>query len=283
MKFLPCLASIGAIEINLWIDTQFASTLPAGSTTLLALASRFMTIALGGFAVAFTSVLFSHFSRIVLYAPKRLSFYLLESTKFIFWVTIPIALLMSFFSYDIFYTIFYRVQHSFTLDQVAQASKLLTAFLLGLFFFSWNKMFLSIFYALNETRYSTFITLIGTMFNVALNWLVIGTYGATGIAVATSLAAMVQSLLFLTVLVFKFKFRIYYGRFFKFLLYYVGHILVFCSLFYVLYSLGTYLFSRYDFFLHHIGLWLWVGPVTLLCGGVMYILRKKGLSLYFLG
>ena len=91
---------------------------------------------MGAFAVAFSSILLSHFSRISRYAPKRLSFYLLESTKFMLWITVPVDSSNELFCYDIFYTIFYRIAKNFTLSQVEEAASLLVAFLPGLFFFS---------------------------------------------------------------------------------------------------------------------------------------------------
>ena len=227
IKFLPCLLSVSIIEINLLIDTRFASRLPPGSVTLINLSSKFMTIALGAFAVAFSSILLSHFSRISTYAPKRLSFYLLESTKFILWITVPVALLMSFFSYDIFYTIFYRLTNKFTIAQVEEASLLLIAFLPGLFFFSLNKMMLSIYYSLHETRYTTAISFAGTIANILLNRLLIPYYGSVGIAIATSLAAILQSILFILVLHMKFGFVLYGKRFMAFL---TNYCLQLCSL-----------------------------------------------------
>lgn len=287
-KFLPCILSVGVVEINLFIDNRFASSLPVGSATLLNISSRFMTITLGAFAVAFSSILLTHFSRISRYAPKRLSFYLLESTKFIFWITIPSALLMGFFSYDIFYTLFYRIAKNFTLAQVEEAASLLVAFLPGLFFFSLNKMMLSIYYSLHETKISTLITAIGTITNVVLNRILMPPYGAWGIATATSLAAVVQAIIFIIVLNRKFDFKIYYKTFGRFLITYTLQLTTFLFIFYILYKLITafvklYLPSNQDFLLHHIGLWLWVGPLSLLLAGMLYIMRNKyGLKLYFL-
>ena len=288
-KFFPCLISVSIIEINFIIDNRFASRLPAGSATLVYLASRLMSIALGAFAAAFSSVLLSHFSRVSTYAPKRLSFYLLESTKFIFWVTVPVALLMTYFSYDIFYTIFYRfARNKFTLEQVAEGSALLIAFLPGLFFFSLNKMMLSIYYSLHEMSYTTAITIIGTVANVLLNRLLMPTYGAVGIATATSLAAVLQSILFLIILRKKFGFVVYYKRFGRFLLSYGMQLSVASVLFYLLYKLGVIVIQstapKYeDFFLHHIGLWFWVGPLCLLVAVLLYFVRNKyGTRLYFL-
>lgn len=280
--------SVSVIEINLLIDNRFASTLPAGATTLIALSSRFMTIALGAFAVAFSSILLPHFSRISTYAPKRLSYYLLESTKLIFWITMPVTLLMSFFSYDIFYTVFYKLTKNFTLKQVSEASSLLVAFLPGLFFFSFNKMVLSIYYAFHETRYPTAIACVGTLCNIALNRLLMPTLGALGIALATSLAAMVQSALFVIVLHKKFRFKLYYKRFLSFLTIYCIQLGVGLIIFYGLYKLlvasVTLILPTYaDTLLHSFWLWFLVGPLCLAYAGFLYMARNKwNLKLYFL-
>ncbi len=287
-KFIPCLMSVSVIEINLIIDNRFASTLPAGSVTLLSLSSRFMTIALGAFAVAFSTILLPQFSRISTYAPKRLSYYLLEAAKLIFWVTVPVAFLMSFFAYDIFYTIFYKLASNFTLDQVNLAAALLIAFLPGLFFFSLNKMLLNIYYALHETRYTMYITIAGAVSNVLLNRLLMPLYGAVGIAVATAIAAVIQTILLVIVLNKYLGFVIYLKQFGEFLVRYTLQLLLFIGVFYGLYKMVLLFISSVipqwsDILLHQIGLWFWVGPICLLAVGLLYYLRNKGgLHLYFL-
>lgn len=288
IKFFPCLMSVSIIEINLIIDNRFASTLPAGSMTLLSLSSKFMMIALGAFAVAFSTILLPHFSRISTYAPKRLGFYLLESTKFIFWVTVPVMLLMTFFSYDIFYTIFYRLTDDFSLDRVQEAAWLLSAFLPGLFFFSVNKMLLSIFYALHETGYAGLITIAGAMVNVMLNRMLMPIYGAFGIALATALSAVVQTILLLVILHIKLKVAVYLWQFVRFVGAYMVQLMLCAVLFLALYHLTVFVitawFSQYaDFLLYNIGLWLWVGPIALVPVGILYLVRNKaGVRLYFL-
>src|SRR3984885_5323236 len=74
-RFFVCFLSAGIMEISLFIDTAFGSFLPAGSLSLINYANRFMGIPLGVFAVAFSTILLPHFSRISVYAPKRLNFY----------------------------------------------------------------------------------------------------------------------------------------------------------------------------------------------------------------
>lgn len=288
LKFVPCLLSVSVVEINLIIDNRFASTLPAGSVTLLSLSSRFMTIALGAFAVAFSTILLPQFSRISMYAPKRLSYYLLEAAKLIFWVTIPVAFWMSFFAYDIFYTIFYRLAGNFTLDQVRLAAGLLIAFLPGLFFFSINKTLLNIFYALHETRYTMYIAIAGAVSNVLLNRVLMPVYGAIGIALATVLSAVIQTILLLLALNKLLRFSLYLKPFGQFMVRYIPQLVLALGIWYGLYKclfmgITSFLPQWSDVVLHQIGLWFWVGPLCLLAVGLLYYFRNKGgLHLYFL-
>ncbi len=195
---------------------------------------------------------------------------------------------MGFFSYDIFYTIFYRLAHNFTLEQVAEGSMLLRAFLPGLFFFSMNKMMLTIFYSLHETRYTTAITIAGTTANVLLNRLLMPLYGSVGIAVATSLGAVFQTILFILVLRTRFSFRIYYAKMGRFIGYYALQLLFAAAIFLVLFHLVaacvTLVLPGYaDILLHHIGLWFWVGPLCLAIAGALYYARNTwGVRLYFI-
>ena len=286
-KFLPALVTVSAVELNSIVDNRYASLLPAGSITLITLSSRFMTIALGAFAVAFSQILLTHLSKISAYAPQRLSFYLFEATKLILWVTLPVTLLMSFFSYDIFYTLFYRLSGHFTLEQVEEASSLLIAFLPGLFFLSLNKVIISVYSSLHELRYATAITFVGVLSNIAFNRLLVPIYGATGIAVATSLAGAVQTLLLVITLHLFLGFYSYHKQLAIFCMRY-SILLTTCSLiFYFLYKVCTWIITHYlpsyaDFLVHHIGLWLWVGPLSLLLTALLYTAHKKyGSRLYF--
>lgn len=288
IQFIPSLLSVSVVEINLLIDNWFASSLPAGSMTLLSLASRFMTITLGAFAVAFSTILLPQFSRVSTYAPKRLSYYLLESAKLIFWVTIPIAFWMSFFAYDIFYTIFYRLAGNFTLEQVQMGSSVLVAFLIGLFFFSLNKVLLNIYYALGATPYTLIIAIAGGVSNVLLNTILMPIYGAVGIALATVISAIFQTFLLVIVLHFIVDLTVYVKPFGFFLARYIPQLLLLLGAWYLVFKVIYLAIERTppswsDLFLHHIGIWFWVGPICLLCAVLFYRARgRHGLHLYFL-
>ncbi|HEV2601481.1 MAG TPA: murein biosynthesis integral membrane protein MurJ [Candidatus Babeliales bacterium] len=287
IKLFLCGISISIVEISLFIDTSFASYLPEGSISLIYYANRFMGIPMGMFAVAFSTILLPHFARVGSYARKRLNFYLLETTKLVFWVTIPVALIMAFFSEKIFATMF--LSHKFSMEQVVQAGQILQAFLIGLFFFSLNKILLNLYYAIHVTGVPALITAGTTILNICLNALLIHHYQAYGLAIATTIAAIVQTLLFIWVLCRYYSFRFYTAQFALFMGKYLVQLTCILLPFYflllhiekLLHLLPT---PIAHFLLFQIGYWLWTGILCLIFAAVVFLTRRWfNVQLYFLG
>ncbi len=286
MKFLPCLLSMSIMEIGLVVDTAFASYLQAGSVSLVYYANRFMGIPLGVFAVSFSTVLLPHFSRIAMYAPKRIGFYLLEAAKLVFWVSIPTLLIMGFFSEKIFATLF--LSKKFSLAQVTEAGMILTAFLTGLFFFSLNKILLNIYYAKHNTWIPTVVTIIAVCINIVLDFFLMRMFQATGLALATVIAFAVQVVLLVWLLQRVFHVRIYLLAFLKFMYRFCLQLfVVFAGIFGLYHLLGKVIvqlppaFVR--FFVDGIGFWLWVGPLIVLGFLLLYLTRRLfKVQIYFL-
>lgn len=285
--FFLCLPSISLMEIALFIDTSFASLLAPGSISLLFYANRFVGIPLGVFAVAFSTILLPHFSRVHTYSPTRLHYYLLESAKLILWVTTPVALLMGFFSHDIFATIF--LSKKFSLMQVHEAGNILIAFLFGLFSFSLNKIILNIFYSMHAAWIPALIALIATCINILLNILFIERFQTIGLALATTLSSIIQTILFVVILHKKYHFRLYSKQFFSFAMRYTAQLILCSILFVSSYFTITHLIplllpsSLATFFLIKIGLWLWVGPLAGLFFIMMWYSKTYfGIKLHFL-
>ncbi len=277
VKFGNCLLSMSVMELSLIIDTQFASWLPSGSVAILYYANRFMGIPLGVFVVAFSTILLPHFSRVATYAPKRLSFYLLEVTKFIFWMTIPITFLMIFFSRDIFATIF--LSDKFPMEKVYQASLVLIVFMSGLFFFSLNRILLNLYYALHNTRIPAFVSIIATLTNVTLNWFFIDLLQAPGLALATVIAALVQTVLYVSYLYVYTEFTFYFKEFALFVLCYMVQLIITGTLFvwcyYVVRGLIEQFLPEYVtcLLLYKLLFWFWVGPLCLFSFASLYYFR----------
>ncbi len=285
LKFVTCIPGMAMAEVSLFIDTAFASYIP-GAISGLQYANRFMGIPLGAFATAFSTILLPHFSRISSYAPRRLSFYLLESTKLIFWVTVPVTLGMMFFAHQIFYTLF--VSEKFSMAQAVMTGNILIASVAGLFFFSLNKILLNIYYASHNTFVPAIISVISMGVNIILNFVLIRCMQAPGLALGTTIAAAVQTALSLFFLYYKLNFSFYGKAFLEFLYRYTiqlaavggGMMLAYAGLYY---AFGTLAPSLSYFLLHSMGFWLWVGP---LCAGafllLLYTRKLFKVKLYFL-
>lgn len=289
-KFLPCFVSMSVMELNLIIDQKFASFLHPGSVTLIKYSSRFMGIPLGVFAVAFSTILLPHFSRVRMYAPSRLSFYLLESMKLVLWVTLPATLIMGYLSEEIFQTLFASVSSKFPAAMVPEAGTMLLGFLLGLFFFSINKILFSLFYSMHDTRYPTIIAAVATVANIGLNYVLVNAFGGFGLAIATSISGAIQMLLCLLLLSRVHKFTLYPGRFGAFLLRYTLQVIIVLLPFLGLYHVSLAAMNRLltgntmrFFFLKSFGYWIWVAPLMVACFFCLYVTRKLfKVKLYFL-
>ena len=228
-----------------------------------------------------------HFSRISIYAPRRLSYYLLEVTKLVFWVMLPVALLMCFFAEKIFATLFLSPQ--FDMARVQEAGLILIAFVLGLFFFSLNKIILNIYYALRATLLPLVVSIVAVSCNAVFNYLLMEQMGAAGLALSTSISGLVQTACLIWLLHHHFKFTIYAKPFLQFATRYMMQLTLFLGIFFIVYY-GLYRSieqgfseSAREFLLQGFGFWFWVGPLCLLLFLLLLKMRKQfGIKLHFL-
>ena len=282
-RFLPVLIGMSIMEINLFIDTRFASNLPGGSYTLIEYASRFMGIPLGVFATAFATILFPHFGKVANYAPRRLMFYLFESTKIIVWIMLPITWMMAFFAKDIFATLMFKAKDLIYVDQ---ASQVLWALLAGLIFFSLNKIILNIYYTIKANWLSVWVLVVATFLNVILNQFFMKLMGAPGLALATSISALFQTvcLCYLLKKFFSFLFPIkkYCLSFCQIIL---NNLLILPIFFGGYYTIKNIIISYKleQVLLHSIYLWIWLIPFCLIIALIYFMLRPyTKLKIHFL-
>ncbi len=285
-KFFLCLLSMSVMELGLFIDTSFGTLLSKGSMSLLYYANRWMGIPLGVLAIAFSTILLPHFSRISSYAPKRLGFYVLEATKLVWWVMIPVSAIMMMLSKNIFVTIY--LSEKFTMANVNETAAVLVIFLSGLFFFAINKILLNVYYALHHTLIPGLIAVFSMICNTVLNWVLIDSLHANGLALATTVAGVIQTLLLFFVLRSYFQLSLYVMQFLKFagkaLAQHVVIGLPFIGMYYLLWNGLSLLPSSFAYFMiAHVGFWLWVLPLV---GAYMMTLyfshRFFGVRLLFL-
>jgi putative peptidoglycan lipid II flippase len=281
-----CIICVGMTsEIGLIVDTMFASYLHEGSISLIKYATRFMGIPLGMFAAAVSTITLPYFSRVGSYAPKRLSFLIVEATKLVFWVTVPMGLIMAFFSEKIFHTIF--LSSKFNMSQVLEARTILIAYLVGLFSLSLNKVLLNIYYSRNVVWLPALISVFGVGANVIFNSVLVKRYQASGIAFATSISAIIQMILLMLFLYIWFGYKFYLHDILRFVWRYCLQLACILSGAFVIYSsisslLHTLPANISRFFIYGLGFWLWVVPLCLAIAAVAYLTRRNfGIKIYF--
>ncbi|MFA5074927.1 MAG: murein biosynthesis integral membrane protein MurJ [Candidatus Babeliales bacterium] len=284
-KFTPSLLGVSVIEINLLIDTFIGSFLPAGSVSILYFAGLFANLPIGIFAVGFATVLLSQFSRVAVYAPKRLNFYILEITKFISWLIIPVMLFLIFVSEPIFSILMLGKKSN--IHDVFVAKWVLIIFSAGLVFFCLNKILVNIFYSLHDTKSPTFALVCSTIINFLGNIIGIKLWGIFGIAGATSISALTLTFMLLRFLHKKHKFKFYSASYFNFLGRYVVQLLIASLIFLISYfTIFRYLQDSnwYNFFYISWGYWFVVFPLAAICIAFLFFTKKLfGIKLYFLG
>jgi len=285
IQFLPCFFSVGILEINHFINTAFASYLPSGSLTLLRYAYQFINIPIGIITASLVTVLLPHFSKLHLESPKELASHLIEAIKFIIWSTLPICFLLGFFSKEIFHTLFFGDPAAIAKIETVQS--IFLAFLIGLLFFSLNKVLLSVLYALQLTIVPMQSTLMSISINIVLNQYLMEYYGAAGIAFASSVAAIAQTIFFVAFLHMYLKLTWPIADCIDFFIKNITQLIICCLIFWIMYT-GCYkaieslhfswdlyfLTATPKFFLQSIGIWIWASPLIGIFLGLLHITRK---------
>ena len=192
---LPAIIAGGILQINLLIDTIFASLLETGSPTWLYISDRLIQFPMGIFAIAIGTVLLPTLSKYDLSTEKN-NFVstIKKGQKFVLFIGIPSLIGLFYCAEDLISTIFYR--GAFTSMDVINSSYSLMAFSFGLPFFMLMKVLTPAFFARKDTKTPMYVALVSLFLNVVFNYYLafVLDYGHVGIAIGSSLAAIISVL-----------------------------------------------------------------------------------------
>ncbi len=199
---IPAIFAGGIIQINLLIDTVFASLLQTGSPTWLYVSDRLIQLPMGLFAIALGTVLLPTLSKINI--DSHLSDFVEQVKKgqrLVIFIGIPCFIGLAICANDILSTIFLRGE--FNQGDVHQSSKSLIAFSIGLPFFMLMKVLTPAFFARKDTKTPMYVALFSLVLNASLNYILafkLG-YGHVGIAVGSSISAFLSVLVMEAILI----------------------------------------------------------------------------------
>jgi putative peptidoglycan lipid II flippase len=195
---VPVVFGVGIVQVNVLVDTQFASYLEEGSVTAIYFADRVMELVLGGYAVAVSTVILPLLSRqAALRQMDELKTTLNFATRLILFITFPATVGLILLRREIIEVLF---QHGdFDAASTELTAWALPFFAIGLSAFSMVKIIVPAFYALEDTRTPVKMAFIGMFLNVALNILLIRPLRNGGPALATSISAFFNSISLLVI------------------------------------------------------------------------------------
>ena len=188
---VPALFGVSVGQINLLVDSIFASLLAVGSISWLYYSDRLMEFPLGVFGVAISTVILPNLSRHHSeQSHESFSLTIDWAIRAVLLVGIPAAVVMAMLAGPMLSTLF---QHGiFDGRAVLMASQSLMAFAIGIAPFMLVKIFASGFYARQDMRTPVRIGVVAMIANIILNVSFIFPLKHAGIALATSLAAIIN-------------------------------------------------------------------------------------------
>lgn len=189
---VPALFGVSVGQINLLLDTLFASFLIVGSMSWLYYSDRLMEFPLGVFGVAISTVILPHLSRHhASQSAEEFSLTIDWALRCVLLVGIPAAVVLAVMAGPLLSSL---LQYGkFDGYAVIMASKSLTMFAVGIAPFMLVKILASGFYAKQNTKTPVKIGIIAMIANMVFNCILIWPLHHAGIALATSLSAVLNA------------------------------------------------------------------------------------------
>ncbi len=197
----PAVVGLSATQVNIFVNTYFASSCEQGSVSWLNYAFRLVQFPIGVFgvalAIAATPIFARHAARGDLAAMRRS---LASSLVMVACLTVPAAVGLALLAQPIVALIF---EHGvFSPVDTARTAAALVCYSLGLVAYAGVKVVVPAFYALNDTRYPVLASFFAVAANIGIILLSIGALQYRAVALATS-AAMTASFLLLAVVLYR--------------------------------------------------------------------------------
>lgn len=197
----PAVIGLAPLQINVLLNTYFASSLAEGSLSWLSYAFRLFWLPVGLFGVALSTATLPVIAR---YAALKdmgnLRKTYASSLTLAFSLTIPASLGLILLGEPITRVIF---QHgSFDSLATTRTAEALACYAVGLFAYSSVKIMVPVFYALDKARYPVVGSFLTMAVNVLLVWLTIDFLQHKALALSIS-CAMILNFLFLSTVLYR--------------------------------------------------------------------------------
>ena len=195
----PRMVGYALSKVNFIIDKIFASRLGLGNVSYLTYAYRLFQIPTALFVSALAGTLMPVFSEYAASSQtKEIQKNLSKIIRLILFITIPGAVILIIHRLPIIQILFER--GAFDTQSTQFTATAFFFYLTGLVFVCMNIILLSVFYAIQDINIPLKIILLNFILNIVLDLILIPLLGLGGIALASSIIAVLNTVLFLLVL-----------------------------------------------------------------------------------
>ena len=184
----PMVIASGAGQINVLVNSNFATSLGPGAVAWLSFAFRLLQLPVGVFAIAVSSAALPAFSRLsASKAPesvRQLSKQLMQSCELVLWLMGACFCLIATSGEEM--VRFLYQQGAFTEADTRATSDVLFYYSFGLIAYGLIKVLSSWYYARDRTQWAMKVGLISIGANFILNHLLVAEFGVNGLAMTAS-------------------------------------------------------------------------------------------------
>lgn len=191
---VPTLIGVSVNEINVLVDRTLASRITVGGISIMNYANQLNNFVQGIFVMTVTTVIYPIISKMITKDNiKEFKHLLSRSTISIIILVIPATIGFILFSEQIITLFFGR--GAFGYKEIRSTSSVLIFYSIGIIGVAIRELYSRFFYALQDTKTPMVNAAIGLTINIILNIILSKYYGLSGLAFATSISALITSLL----------------------------------------------------------------------------------------
>jgi putative peptidoglycan lipid II flippase len=188
----PAMVAASAVQVNVMVNSMFATSTETGSVTALSYAFRLMQLPIGMFGVAVATITLPALSRAAVgQIGREYSRLLSRGMNMVAILLLPCCVGLSMLAIPLVSVIFQKSPEAESTRMIAGA---LECYAYGLLFYSWIKIVQPAFYAIDKRWIPMMVSFISMGLNFLLNWYFVTRlgWGYRSLAVTTSVLAVVN-------------------------------------------------------------------------------------------